>query len=96
MGFYLSLSTTDGTSHPDWDVGKYVGDSEVLEIIEVNGGLVRWPEPYDPWRHGDPVYRPADLDALSRARWPEENADRWRMLVRILREQPEYWISPSF
>ena len=95
MGYYLMLRKLDGTYHPAWDDGKYAGDREVMLIIEQNGGAIRHPDPYNPWRDPDPVYRPADFDALSRATWPDVNPERWRQLVAILRDEPDYWIAES-
>lgn len=94
MGLNLCLQTVDGKDHPLWDWGRHSGDRDVLGIIEAGCGLVSYPPPdqFEPWNDDRQWYRPADPNALDRCVWPTFNDKRWAQLVRILREEPGYWI----
>lgn len=94
MAVYLHVETLDGRAHPAWECGKYSGDRDVVGLIGEACGTVQHPPPerFDPWRDDTLHYRPADLAALDRVRWPAVNEERWAQLRRILREEPDYWL----
>lgn len=96
MGVNISLRKLDGTQHPEWDSSRYSGDREVMEVIEANGGTISSNPTFDPWRDPDPMFRPGDFDALAKAQWPEENPERWALLQRTLRDEPDYWLDVSY
>lgn len=90
MGLNLHIQRDNGKyweDHPDWDSFRYAGDREVTRIIDDNGGRLPHPEAE--------CFRPANLDALAEADWPDYNPDRWKQLVELLRD-PQYWIYLSY
>lgn len=94
MGVYLNVETLDGRAHPEWEFGKFTGDIAAAHAILGTCGDVQHPpaEQFDPWHDSTLWYRPADLAALDRVRWPSVNRDRWAQLADILRNEPDYWL----
>ncbi|HEV2747219.1 MAG TPA: hypothetical protein VGW34_07970 [Allosphingosinicella sp.] len=97
MGIHICLRKLDGSDHPEWDSLRHAGDREVLTIIDRAAGLINnRPPDYNPWIHKELMFRPADPEKLADATWPDVNPERWRLLTRILREEPDYWIDWGF
>jgi hypothetical protein len=91
MGVNISIQTLDFQDHPDWDIQRHSGDREVWSILAANGGTIHQPG-YDPWLHGEPLIRPADLEAARKGQWPDVNADRWKQMLDILADK-KWWLS---
>jgi hypothetical protein len=91
MGVNISIQTLDHQDHPDWDYLRHAGDRDVWAILEANGGYITQPG-YDPWLHGEPLIRPADMVVARKAPWPEVNAGRWKQMLDILSDE-KWWLS---
>lgn len=90
MGINVHIQRLEGNrweDHPDWDSFRHAGDREISRIVRENGGST--------YSEDSEVFRPNDLDALSKADWPEYNPDRWKGFIEILRD-PQWWVYLSY
>ena len=96
MGFNIFISTLDYKDHPQWDSLRYVGDRDVPKILSA---IERDEIPQTEALMSGyvPLFeRPKDFAAARALTWPEENPERWKLLLDILEADPEYWISYSY
>lgn len=98
MGVNICLYRTDGTEHPEWDWGRYAGDSEIARYVtHLPSILRRGLDDKDPW--GESHFRPADFDAWRTAAaahkdWP--NPGRFERLIDLLEKNPDCWVYLSW
>ena len=92
MGIHISIINANYKEHPDWDWMRYAGDRVF------DSWCYTLPKEYMPGN--DECFRPADFDE-----WQKQLADkdfglgsdnhRYEKLLKILRDNPEYYISIS-
>lgn len=94
MGINLSIvnDAVKPRDHPEWDWYRHSGDREVANYIGSLPDTIKHP--------GGFYYRPSDNRLSDHTFGPElfqvagyRNADRWLILIRILRDNPDYWMS---
>ncbi|MDO9474467.1 MAG: hypothetical protein Q7J28_15570 [Caulobacter sp.] len=89
MGINICLLKDWSHEHPDWEAARHAGDRDFLE----------WTAAL-PREKGGPdgeCFRPVDLDRWMAALPTDRpNPDRFPQLLKLLADNPDYWLYYSY
>lgn len=72
----------------EWDTLRYAGDSEVPKWLSGNT--------IEKIILGEPAYRPINFETAYSAAQASPNPDRHAQMLKLLEENPTYWLAFSY
>lgn len=89
MGLTISIDKLNGNKHPEWDPDRIVGDKDIADFLEY-----AWPNERADQDINWDYFRPKNLDKLLAHKILKQfpYPDRFKKIITILKNNPDYWL----